>query len=72
MIKPSRFFRISVDGQDIVTLTIAEAFPEDEGVYKCQVSNPAGTAVTTASLKVLLGEYKICLLPFTDIVLFTF
>jgi hypothetical protein len=52
MIKPSRFFRISQQENGYLTLTIVEAFPEDEGTYKCQVSNAAGTIVTTAQLKV--------------------
>lgn len=42
---------------DRCTLRITEAFPEDEGVYKCIVNNPAGDVTTTASLTVL-GKYK--------------
>jgi titin len=38
---------------DLCTLRISEAFPEDEGMYKCIAKNPAGEAVTSANLKVL-------------------
>lgn len=50
-IKPSRYFRIAIDG-DVCSLTIAEAFPEDEGEYTCQVTNRAGTVTTAANLSV--------------------
>jgi hypothetical protein len=33
-------------------LRILEAFPEDEGEYKCVVTNPAGAISTSAFLKV--------------------
>lgn len=33
-------------------LNILEAFPEDEGVYKCVAKNPAGQVSTTAHLKI--------------------
>jgi hypothetical protein len=39
-------------GDDVHELMILEAFPEDEGEYKCLVTNPAGLACTTAFLKV--------------------
>jgi hypothetical protein len=35
------------------TLNITEALPEDEGIYKCTVSNPAGTTNTYAALKII-------------------
>jgi hypothetical protein len=34
------------------SLNILEAFPEDEGVYKCTVKNPAGQVSTSAFLKI--------------------
>lgn len=34
------------------SLNILEAFPEDEGVYKCVAKNPAGQVSTTASLRI--------------------
>lgn len=40
------------------TLTIAEAFPEDEGKYKCIAVNAAGEAPTTAQLKVICKKLK--------------
>ena len=33
-------------------LTILEAFPEDEGLYKCLTTNPAGSTNTSAYLKI--------------------
>jgi hypothetical protein len=33
-------------------LHILEAFPEDEGQYKCLVVNPAGQTSTSAFLKI--------------------
>lgn len=40
------------DGEK-VTLHISEVFPEDEGTYKCFVSNSGGQAVLSADLKVI-------------------
>lgn len=60
-IKPSRYFRTGIDG-DTCSLTIAEAFPEDEGEYTCQVSNQAGSATTAARLTVK-GESRKTLSP---------
>lgn len=42
---------------DLCTLRISEAFPEDEGVYKCIAKNPAGEVTTSANLRVL-GMYS--------------
>lgn len=55
VIKQSRYFRMSEEG-DTFILTISEAFPEDEGTYKCVVSNTAGTLTLSAHLTVL-GMY---------------
>lgn len=55
IIKPSKYFQMLKEG-DNCTLKISEAFPEDEGVYKCVATNPAGTVSTTANLKVLAPE----------------
>jgi titin len=55
IIKPSKYFQMVKDG-DNYTLKISEAFPEDEGVYKCVATNPAGTVTTQANLKVLAPE----------------
>ena len=38
---------------DLCTLRISEAFPEDEGVYKCIAKNSAGEVTTSANLRVL-------------------
>jgi hypothetical protein len=54
VIKPSKYFQMQKEG-DVYTLRISEAFPEDEGVYKCIASNPAGDVTLSAELRVL-GE----------------
>lgn len=51
VVKPSKFFQISREGE-YYTLRISEAFPEDEGVYKCEVANNLGKASTVANLRV--------------------
>lgn len=55
VVKPSKFFQMSRDGE-YHTLRISEAFPEDEGVYKCEVANNLGTVSTTATLSVAAPE----------------
>lgn len=55
IIKPSKYFQMLKDN-DTYTLKITEAFPEDEGVYKCVASNPAGSCTTSGNLKVLAPE----------------
>jgi hypothetical protein len=54
VIKPSKYFQMQKDG-DVYTLRISEAFPEDEGVYKCIATNSAGDVTLSAELRVL-GE----------------
>lgn len=54
-VKQSRYFRMSQEN-NLFTLKISEAFPEDEGVYKCVATNPAGTVSTSANLKVIVPE----------------
>ena len=51
LIKPSKYFQMQKEG-DWCTLRITEAFPEDEGPYKCVATNPGGSVSTTANLKV--------------------
>lgn len=55
VIKPSKYFQMTKDG-DYYTLRISEAFPEDEGVYKCLAENPAGKTSAQSKLKVLAPE----------------
>lgn len=55
VIKPSKYFQMIKDG-DVCTLRISEAFPEDEGVYKCVATSPVGTISTQANLKVLAPD----------------
>ncbi|CAH0765342.1 unnamed protein product [Bemisia tabaci] len=52
VIKPSKYFQMSKEG-DVYSLMISEAFPEDEGVYKCIASNAGGQVVLSANLNVL-------------------
>jgi len=52
VIKPSKYFQMSKNSAGEYTLRISEAFPEDEGPYKCEVSNPAGSVSTSANLRV--------------------
>lgn len=44
--------------EEICTLVIAEAFPEDGGLFCCRVSNPYGSMNSTAHLTVTAGESK--------------
>lgn len=53
VIKPSKYFQMAKEG-DYFILKISEAFPEDEGVYKCVATNPVGNIATQANLKVLI------------------
>ena len=55
IIKPSKYFQMVKDGE-LYTLKISEAFPEDEGVYKCIATNPAGTITLQANLRVLAPD----------------
>lgn len=57
VIKPSKYFQMQKDG-DLCTLRISEAFPEDEGVYKCIAKNPAGDVTTSANLRVLGKKFN--------------
>lgn len=56
-IKPSKYFQMVKEG-DLCTLKISEAFPEDEGLYKCVGTNSAGQVKTQATLKVTAPEQQ--------------
>lgn len=51
MIKQSKYFDMKTTGS-VHTLTIAEAFPEDEGEYMVTAKNSAGEVSCTATLNV--------------------
>lgn len=57
IIKPSKFFQMSRDGE-YYSLRITEAFPEDEGVYKCELGNSLGKITTSANLRVQAPEMQ--------------
>ncbi|XP_068082222.1 titin [Anabrus simplex] len=70
-IKPSKYFQMQKEGVDVYTLRISEAFPEDEGVYKCIATNPAGSVTSSATLKVLVPdtqEVTPTLAPMRDVI----
>ncbi|NXO00169.1 TITIN protein, partial [Rhinopomastus cyanomelas] len=54
-IKPSRFFRMT-QFEDTYQLEIAEAYPEDEGLYTFVASNTVGQVTSTATLKLEAPE----------------
>ncbi|XP_077463340.1 palladin isoform X2 [Stigmatopora argus] len=47
--------RSSAESDEICTLVIAEAFPEDGGVFRCTASNPHGSVDSSAQLAVTAG-----------------
>ncbi|XP_059559930.1 titin isoform X1 [Myotis daubentonii] len=49
-IKPSRFFRMT-QFEDTYQLEIAEAYPEDEGIYTFVANNAVGQVSSTANLR---------------------
>ena len=57
IIKQSKFFKMARDGE-YYSLRISDAFPEDEGVYKCELSNNIGVVKTEAPLRVIAPEQQ--------------
>lgn len=57
LIKPSKYFQMNKE-REYFTLKISEAFPEDEGVYKCVLKNKAGEATTSGTLSVVAPELQ--------------
>lgn len=51
IIKQSKFFKMSRDGE-YYSLRISDAFPEDEGTYRVEVSNSIGKVASAAPLRV--------------------
>lgn len=60
-IKDSPAFRYGRE-EGRISLTIADAFPEDSGIYSCNVSNKYGRAETGCVLTVK-GEMDCCSVP---------
>ncbi|XP_008297170.1 palladin isoform X1 [Stegastes partitus] len=48
--------RSAAESEEICTLVIAEAFPEDGGLFSCTASNPYGSVNSTAQLSVTPAE----------------
>ncbi|KAK7919316.1 hypothetical protein WMY93_010600 [Mugilogobius chulae] len=48
--------RSAAESEEICTLVIAEAFPEDGGVFSCSASNPFGSVNCSARLAVTAAE----------------
>lgn len=70
IIKPSKYFQMTKE-REYYTLKISEAFPEDEGEYKCVLKNSAGETPTKAKLSVLAPEVQDALpklTPLKDVV----
>lgn len=57
LIKPSKYFQMNKE-RDYFSLKISEAFPEDEGVYKCVLKNSAGETPTSGTLSVMAPEVQ--------------
>lgn len=57
IIKPSKYFQMTKE-RDYFTLKISEAFPEDEGLYKCVLKSTAGESSTGAKLIVIAPELQ--------------
>lgn len=66
LIKPSKYFQMNKD-RDYFSLKISEAFPEDEGVYKCVLKNTAGETPTSGTLSVLAPEVQDALPKITQL-----
>ena len=56
-IKPSKYFQMNKE-REYYSLKISEAFPEDEGTYKCVMKNTAGESSTSAKLSVMAPEVQ--------------
>uniref|UniRef100_A0AAQ6A1F5 Palladin n=1 Tax=Amphiprion ocellaris TaxID=80972 RepID=A0AAQ6A1F5_AMPOC len=52
--------RSAAESEEICTLVIAEAFPEDGGLFSCTASNPYGSVNSTAQLTVTPGLSNKC------------
>lgn len=48
--------------EELCTLVITEAFPEDSGLFKCVAINPFGTVSCSAILEVYNGDISVYLL----------
>lgn len=49
-----------VISEEVCTLVITEAFPEDSGIFKCVAENEFGSVASSARLSVSAGEH-ICI-----------
>ena len=65
-IKPSKYFRMNAEGENF-SLTISEAFSEDEGIYKCIASTSAATIISEANLEILMSDEMSVLSSLNDV-----
>lgn len=47
----------SLISEEVCTLVITEAFPEDSGIFKCVAENDFGSAASSAHLSVSPGKH---------------
>lgn len=66
LIKPSKYFQMNKE-RDYFSLKISEAFPEDEGVYKCVLKSTAGETTTSGTLSVMAPEVQDALPKITQL-----
>lgn len=66
LIKPSKYFQMNKE-REYYSLKISEAFPEDEGVYKCVLKNTAGETTTSSTLSVIAPEVQEALPKITQL-----
>lgn len=57
---------MNADGENF-SLTISEAFSEDEGIYKCIASTSAATIISEANLEILMSDEMSVLSSLSDV-----
>ena len=65
-IKYGKRLKMSSDGEHC-TLKISEVQPQDQGIYKCEISNKAGTQSCEAKITVEGMYVSFCFYPFSHL-----